>query len=96
MLDIVRKLHRSRHACATDQNRDNANALLQRGFNFNSYRVSCVENLSITWRAEPFGPDDGDHNVAAPNRLRDMLSKVDSKRNIVDIHIDGTVAKLVC
>jgi hypothetical protein len=97
ILDAIGQLGGFGHCRPVNQDRDDRNVPLQSSFNLDADRIVCVldPEFSVRFGAKPPCSHDDNQNVALKQHTPDVLAKIDSKRNVIDIHKNrvGTVPR---
>lgn len=94
--DLGRKRFCFRHRRIVYQNRNKGNAMLQGGRYLEPNKIRRIINATagLIIFSQPLRSDDGHHNLGALQRLFDVLSKIYTVGDRIEIHEDTAFAKL--
>ena len=76
------------HHRAVDKERDDRDVGRERRFDLDTNRVIGLGNARLAASSQPMPADDDKDDIAFAQRLRQVLSEIDGKRNAVDIAIN--------
>src|SRR5229473_1327312 len=87
ILQTIRKIDGSWHLGALYQRRNYQNVPFKGALNLKTHPIVFTLNVeaALLCRPDPFGSHHRDHDVAFLQNLVEALSKVDPKRNVIDV-----------